>query len=196
MNIPEKPVERQQMPQRPVLQGTKVILRPITMEDTERIVRWRNDPQVQKKFIYRQPFTAEGHIQWMQTKVATGAVVQYMIVEQQTGRPVGSVYYRDIDAIHNSAEFGIFIGELDARGVGLGTETARLFVRFGFETLGLHRIYLRVLAENIPARKSYEKGGFRTEGFAREMVYLDGEYHDVVFMAVLNSDPRGEITKE
>ena len=53
------------------------------------------------------------------------------------GKPVGSVYYRDIDNHNRSAEYGIFIGEESARGKGLGTETARLFTQFGVDTLHL-----------------------------------------------------------
>ena len=96
---------------------------------------------------------------------------------------VGSVYYRDVDHTFNSAEYGIFVGEESARGKGFGTETARLFTDFGFTALHLHRISLRVLAENTPARRSYAAAGFVEEGTFRDMVRLDGVYRDVVFMA-------------
>ena len=75
------------------------------------------------------------------------------------------------------------IGEESARGKGFGTETARLFTDFGFTALHLHRISLRVLAENTPARRSYAAAGFVEEGTFRDMVRLDGVYRDVVFMA-------------
>ena len=112
-------------------------------------------------------------------------VVQYIIEEKETGRPVGSVYFRDVDPKNHSAEYGIFIGEADARGKGYGTETARLFTEFGFAKLGLHRISLRLLAENLSARRSYEKAGFVQEGIFHDMVLLDGRYRDIVFMAKL-----------
>ena len=169
----------------PVLLGERVTLRPITEADTDLIVRWRNTPAVMQNFIFRQRFTPEMHRHWLATKVAAGLVVQYIIEEKATGRAVGSVYYRDVDPVNHSAEYGIFIGEEDARNKGLGTETARLFTEFGFAQLGLHRISLRLLAENEPARRSYENAGFAVEGVFRDMVLLDGRYRDVVFMARL-----------
>ncbi len=169
----------------PRVTGALVDLRPITEADTDRIVRWRNTPSVVRNFIFRQPFTPEMHRNWLATKVAAGQVVQYIIEEKATGRPVGSVYFRDVDPVNHSAEYGIFIGEEDARGRGFGTETARLFTDFGFAHLGLHRISLRLLADNLPARRSYEKAGFAVEGTFRDMVLLDGRYRDVVFMAKL-----------
>ena len=50
-----------------------VYLRPITMDDTERIVGWRNSDRVRKNFIFQKPFTVQGHIEWMETKVVSGA---------------------------------------------------------------------------------------------------------------------------
>lgn len=93
-----------------------------------------------QNFIFRQTFTPEMHRSWLATKVATGQVVQYIILDNADGKPVGSVYYRDVDNHNRSAEYGIFIGEESARGKGLGTETARLFTQFGVDTLHLHRI--------------------------------------------------------
>lgn len=169
----------------PRITGERVTLRPITEADTDWIVRWRNTPSVMRNFIFREPFTPEMHRNWLATKVATGRVVQYMIEVKATGRPVGSVYFRDIDPVNHSAEYGIFIGEEDARGQGFGSETARLFTEFGFARLGLHRISLRLLEENLPARRSYEKAGFVQEGIFHDMVLLDGRYRNVVFMARL-----------
>ena len=169
----------------PVLEGAAVRLRPIADADTDLIVKWRNTPSVVQNFIFRQPFTPEMHRSWLATKVATGQVVQYIIIDKADDKPVGSVYYRDIDNHNRSAEYGIFIGEESARGKGLGTETAKLFTDFGFAELQLHRISLRVLAGNTAARRSYEKAGFVQEGVFRDMELLDGQYRDVVFMARL-----------
>ena len=98
-------------PTLPVLTGTAVTLRPITDADTDLIVKWRNTPSVVQNFIFRQTFTPEMHRSWLATKVATGQVVQYIILDNADGKPVGSVYYRDIDNHNRSAEYGIFIGE-------------------------------------------------------------------------------------
>ncbi len=125
------------------------------------------------------------HREWLQNKVGAGKVIQYIITERESGRSIGSVYFRDVDPVCESAEYGIFIGEPWARGRGLGTETARLFTRFGLEVLRLHRISLKVLGGNSIAQHSYEKAGFRTEGIFRDFAKLDGKFTDVVFMARL-----------
>lgn len=167
------------------IRGKKILLRPMTEEDTENIVRWRNEAFVRKNFIYQKPFTAEGHRHWMETMVNTGRVVQFIICTPEE-KPVGSVYLRDIDRVHNKAEYGIFIGEEEALSKGYGSEAAELMIRYAFEELHLHKLYLRVLAGNEQARKSYEHAGFVQEGYFKDDVLLPEGYQDVIFMGILN----------
>lgn len=170
-----------------ILCGADIYLRPMTAGDTDLIVKWRNEDFVRKNFIYRKPFTREGHMNWIETMVKTGKVIQFIICTKED-RPVGSVYLRDIDEVHHKAEYGIFIGESDALSRGFGTQAARLMIRYAFETMGLHKLMLRVLAGNDRAKRSYEKAGFAQEAYLREDVYLEGGYRDVILMAVLNPE--------
>lgn len=163
-----------------------IYLRPMTYSDTDSIVRWRNTESVRKNFIYQALFTRESHENWIKTKVETGDVVQMIICETATDKPIGSVYVRDIDHVHHKAEYGIFIGEESARGKGYGTEAARLMIRYCFEELKLHRLFLRVYAENLQAIRSYEKAGFEKEAYLRDDVYVGGRYRDIVLMGILN----------
>ena len=163
-----------------------IYLRPMTYDDTERIVRWRNTDEVRKNFIYQALFTRESHEHWIRTKVETGDVVQMIICEMETDHPVGSVYVRDIDPIHHKAEYGIFIGESGARGKGYGTAAAKLMVRYCFEEMKLHRLFLRVYAENIQAIRSYEKAGFEREALLKDDVCIGGKYRNIVLMGILN----------
>ena len=163
-----------------------IYLRAMTYEDTDNIIRWRNSDEVRKNFIYQEPFTRESHERWIKTRVETGDVVQFIICNLSDDKPLGSVYIRDIDRVHNKAEYGIFIGEADARGRGIGTATAKLMLKYCFDEEKLHRVYLRALAGNGRAIKSYENAGFVKEGLLKDDVCINGEYVDIVWMAAVN----------
>lgn len=164
------------------LQSNDIYLRPMTKEDTDLIVKWRNEDFVRRNFIYQKPFTRQGHLHWIETMVNTGKVVQFIICLKE-GKPIGSVYLRDIDREHHKAEYGIFIGEKEALGKGYGTQAAELMKQYAFQVLGLHKLMLRVLAGNDRAKRSYEKAGFVKEACLKEDVYLENGYRDVILMA-------------
>ena len=168
---------------------SSIHIRPITEADTDLILTWRNHPSVVMNFIYRSPLTREDHLHWMRTKVESGTVVQFII--EAEGCPIGSVYLRDVDKVHQKAEFGIFLGNENARGKGYGTEATRLILKFAFETMGLNRIVLRVFAENERAIRCYEKAGFSREGVFRQDVIIDGNFYDILFMSILRSEWKG-----
>ena len=154
--------------------GKQVYLRPIEITDTDRIVAWRNQDFVRKNFIYQEPFTKEGHLSWIRTQVEPGHVVQFIICLQD-GREIGSVYFRDIDRESGTAEYGIFIGEKAAIGCGYGTAAAKEALAYAFTGLHLHKIFLRFLADNIAAQKSYENAGFRMTDRTESVTTLQGE---------------------
>ena len=168
---------------------TEVYLRPMTVEDTGKIVTWRNREFVRKNFIYQELFTEEGHLRWIETQVKPGHVVQFILC-LEGGREIGSVYFRDIDRSAGTAEYGIFIGEEDALGKGYGTQAARLALQYAFETMGLQKVFLRVLADNTGARKSYEHAGFRLIEGKKEQVTLRQGVREVVFMEIDREDYR------
>lgn len=167
---------------------TGIYLRLMTGGDTDLIVKWRNTDAVRRNFIYQEPFTRQGHEAWIKNMVETGRVVQMMICDIASDTPLGSVYIRDIDRRHNKAEYGIFIGEADARGRGVGTAAARLMLDYCFGEEKLHKVFLRAFADNIQAIRSYEKAGFVREAYLKDDVCIQGQYCDIVLMAVICAD--------
>lgn len=166
-----------------------VELRKIKIEDTDNIVKWRNSEEVKKNFCIQEDMDRQTHLNWFENKIKTGEVAQFIIIDRTTNLPVGSTYLRDIDKKNNKAEFGIFIGETSARNKGIGTDTTKLMVQYGFEELELNKMFLRVFSNNTGAIKAYEKAGYKQEGLAREDVKLpNGEYQDIIFMSILKKE--------
>ncbi|MCH5261504.1 MAG: GNAT family N-acetyltransferase [Lachnospiraceae bacterium] len=159
-----------------------VHLRPMNIDDTDKIITWRNQDFVRKNFIYQELFTREGHLSWLHNQVETGHVAQFIICLTD-GREIGSVYLRDIDREQGSAEYGIFIGEEDALGCGYGTAAAKEALVYAFTKLHLNKIYLRFLADNIGAGKSYERAGFRIAERTETVTTMQGE-RKVCFMEI------------
>lgn len=168
------------------LVGNQVYLRPITEEDTESILNWRNSDEVRPYFLYQKPFTKEGHLSWLKEMIHSGKGVQFIICLKENHQPIGSTYLRDYDPVCRKAEYGVFIGEREYRGRGIGTESLGLTLSFGFTTWGLHKIFARALSDNQASINSFLKEGFVQEAYLRDEVWIDGRYRDILFLAKLN----------
>ena len=105
---------------------------------------------------------------------------------------LGNSGLHQIASLHCHAEWGIFIGRPEEWGKGYGREVARTMLRYGFDTLNLNRIYLRVNADNERGIKAYEAAGFEREGVLRSQTFVEGKYVDMVMMGVLRDEWRRE----
>ena len=168
------------------IRGEKVYLRPITLEDTDNIIRWRNSENVRPYFIYQKPFTREGHLEWLRTMIDTKKGYQFIVCEYGTDRPIGCTYLRDFDEQHNKIEYGMFLGEKSEAGKGISSEIVKLTLDFCFEDLNIHKVFCRIFADNMPSIKGCERGGFHREAYLEDEVYVNGKYRDMVLLAALN----------
>ena len=142
------------------LTGTKIYLTSIEDKDTDLVVKWRNRDFIMNNFIDRNPLTPEIHRKWLKDKVATGLVHQFIIHRKDIDEAIGSVYLRNVDVQKGSAEYGIFIGEENAHGLGFGTEACRMMIDYAKNELKLKKLLLRLRKENTIAHRTYVACGF------------------------------------
>lgn len=171
-----------------VIRGQQIYLRPITADDTEIVVRWRNKPAVMGNFIHRKPVSREEHENWLADKVYKGLVHQFIVCRNEDDMPLGSVYLQHFEEEHKKAEEGIFIGEEQVYGKGIGTEAAKLMLRYVFEELRLHKVVARVLAYNKASIRTHEKAGYVQEAYFKDELFLDGKYEDLIFFGAVNPE--------
>ena len=87
-----------------------------------------------------------------------------------------------------NACLGICIGEKKARDRGYGSEAMVMLVKFGFENLNCHRLYLNAKASNARAIRCYEKAGFKQCATFHETDFWEGKYWDSIQMEILEQD--------
>ena len=166
--------------------GKTVYLRPITDEDTNLIIKWRNSDAVRPYFIYQKPFTKEGHEKWMETMIRSGLGYQFIVCRIEDDMPVGCTYLRDYDRENSKIEYGVFLGSEDVKGKGIGTEILGLTLEFAFGELDVHKVFARAFADNGASVGSFLKGGFEKEAYLKDEVCVNGEYRDIVLLGKIN----------
>jgi len=178
----------------PFIVGERIYLRPLDAEtDLDRCLGWINDPELQARIGRRHPMGRTQEQQWLADQYKREDHMNLAVVLKDGDQHVGNCGFNQIDFVNRSAEFGILIAERDAWGKGYGPEAARLILEYGFEELGLHRVWLWVFSFNEHAIRAYEKAGFTHEGILREAYFRHGRFHDHHVMSVLEQEWR---TKE
>jgi [ribosomal protein S5]-alanine N-acetyltransferase len=82
-----------------------------------------------------------------------------------------------------SSSIGYWIDEAQA-GHGYVPEGVALVIRYGFETLGLHRMEAAIVPRNAKSRRVADKLGLRDEGVAARLLQIRGVWEDHVRYAI------------
>lgn len=73
-------------------------------------------------------------------------------------------------------------------GQGYITEAMRPLIQFGFEQLGLHRIYAECHPANTGSARVMERLGMRREAHLRQNLWAKGEWWDTLVYAILDHE--------
>lgn len=168
------------------IEGEQTYIRPIAIDDTDLVLKWRNSEKVVKNFIYRKEVTREDHINWIRNKVEKGFVHQFIVCSRADDKPIGVVYLQNFEEDCKKAESGIFLGEIYGKGVG--TEAYKLLLDYAFDELKLHKVVARVLADNEASIKLHLKTGYTQEAHLKDELFLDGKYEDLIMFGVINNN--------
>jgi RimJ/RimL family protein N-acetyltransferase len=173
-----------------LIRGDRVYLRAIERDDLQRCHGWMNDGELIATLAQRYPMSLVREGDWIEraSRGQDPSELTFAICLSEGNRHIGNCGLVGIDRDNRTATLGIFIGEKDCRGRGLGAEAVRLLCRFAFGEMDLRKIRLDVHSDNEPAVKSYETVGFRREGVLREEVFRKGRAVDVLRMGLLKDE--------
>jgi len=168
--------------------GNSIYLRLMEKEDCVYRTNWINDEETRKTLMFDWPLSLSGTEKWFDIQDLDPKKRNFMIVSKDSNLPIGITGLIDIDFRHLRGQFYMTIGEKDYWGKRIPDESIPLVLNYGFNELGLNRIYLYTLNNNERARKVYERNGFIYEGKLRKHYFCVGEYQDLQVMSVLKDD--------
>jgi len=185
------------------IRGRLTRIRPMCPDEAAIIHSWNNDPDVYRfwgSYDYRHKslyaFLADtvGDAHFFDgSAVEKGRCFSIEPLDGPDGGTViGMINANAIEEHHRSTEIDIVIGHPAYRERGYGSDAIREFLRFLFDIVGLHRVWLATYEYNARARHVYEKLGFTEEGLLRETDYVDGRWVNSVVYGILEHEFRPE----
>lgn len=165
----------------------KVFLRFLASEDLGVTYKWHSDYSLYQTL--GGPFryvSIDAEKDWLKTKTDySNKEINLMICLIENSQPIGIISVREIDWINRKGFLaGIFIGDIEHRGKGYGTEALRMISKHCFEDLGLNRIWAEILDSNKSSIQTFKNCGFEIEGCLRQHAFKEGKYLDVVVVGL------------
>jgi UDP-4-amino-4,6-dideoxy-N-acetyl-beta-L-altrosamine N-acetyltransferase len=140
-------------------------------DEIEKVLSWRNHPDIRKWMHYSQIIPLESHYQFVNKLKTDSGNLYYFVKNQVSSEELGVIYINKIDSFNKSGEFGIYKNPDLSAAKGIGKELALLEIYIAFQKLGLKVLTLEVHTNNTVAINLYEKIGFshieEREGFLR-----------------------------
>ncbi|MDD3806898.1 MAG: GNAT family protein [Candidatus Marinimicrobia bacterium] len=111
----------------------------------------------------------------------------FVILENETGRPVGQIHAGHIDHDNHNCMIGFEIHPHFQRH-GYGNDAVKTLLDYLFFDIKLHRVGAEVYEYNIASQKLLEKVGFVLEGRLVQWLYRKERYWDKLLYGVLQAE--------
>lgn len=170
----------------PILKTERLILRPLRLDDAQDQFEYAQDDEIAAFGLWQPLKTLQENIDDVQEALNaytnSGAyiwAVEYRADHKMIGRIQLGAYHAGVFADIGYAYNRLYWGK------GYASEAAHAVLKFGFETLKLHRIGATVLPDNIGSIRVLEKMGFQREGVRRQIYALRGSFEDLLCYSIL-----------
>lgn len=125
---------------------------------------------------------------WLTKLGAAGDPMPHAIVDQSTGKAVGTASYMRIDPANGVIEVGHILLAPRLQRTPAATEAMFLMMRRVFDELGYRRYEWKCDSLNAPSRAAALRLGFRFEGIFRQAIVYKGRNRDTAWFSIVDSD--------
>ena len=172
-------------------------LREVSREDVLKIHEWLQDDEVAEAWFGRYSYGDSAHLAYNPEKAASFSELKWKEVFEDSDHKIFSIYTGEehIGEVHLAIEeslgdgqLSVLIGRKDLWHKGFGSSATNKIIEFGFDQIGLFRIWVDVPEYNKKAINLFRQFGFIHEGTLRKSRPHHGARFDSVVMGILKSE--------
>jgi RimJ/RimL family protein N-acetyltransferase len=174
-----------------ILEGRRVRLEPLAPEHASGLAEVGLDAELWKWIPtpVRIPEEMSSYVQTALNEQTKGSALPFVLIEQASGRIIGSTRYGNIDPDHHHVEIGWTWVARQWQRTAINTEAKYLLLRHAFETLKCIRVELKTDSLNERSRAAILRIGAREEGtFRNHMITASGRIRHTVYFSILDSE--------
>lgn len=173
------------------IKTTRLLIRPIQMEDTNSIFIYRSNAAVNQYQSWIPKTIYDVH-DFIINKVSpefniSGTWFQFVIIKNENGELIGDIGVHFLDSDVFQVELGCTLNK-DHHGKGYATEALKQTINYLFDEWNKHRIIASIDPRNLPSVSLFERLGFRQEAYFKQSLFINGEWADDLVYAILKDE--------
>lgn len=173
-----------------MLKGKYTILRALEKEDLPLLRDWRNKPNFRKNFREHKELSLTNQEVWYNRTITNPNDFMFMILNLDTGEPIGACGLLYTNWIIRAADFSFYIGYND---LYIDDKYARdaiaVLLTYGFSDLNLNKIWMELYEFDDKKLEIFTKEfDFGIDGILRENAFYNGRYWNSKLISLLAKD--------
>lgn len=171
-----------------MIKGKKIYLTTVEQEDLEQLRYWRNLPNFRKHFREYREISRTMQQNWFEHVVnGDNATIMFSIRMNDTDELLGCCGLCYINWVHRHSDLSLYIGkdQVYIDNEGIAEESCKLLFDYGFEELGLNKIWTELYEFDEKKIELYKKFGFHEDGFLRKQYFYEGKWWGSYLLSLL-----------
>ena len=172
------------------LETKRLLLRTLTTNDSERIEELASDYDVAKSTLnIPHPYpegSAKQFVDGIHNAEEKNEVVMFAITKKESRQLIGLINL-NLSAPFKRGELAYWIGK-QYWGKGYGTEATKALLEYGFNHLGLNKVFAASFTSNPGSWRVMEKVGLKYEGTLKQHVARFGQFYDLAYYGLLKEE--------
>lgn len=163
------------------LSGEQIKIKPFDRNtDYDTVQRWLKD-KLGRWFLLSRSYTRDTTLKELIEDERN--ILGLITIHDST--PIGLMGYLDYDKNQHKAEMRKLIGEEEYRAKGYAKEATKLWIQYGINNLGLKKIFLNTIENNIRNVTLNKELGFQIEGILRNECFIEDKHYDLLRMGLV-----------
>lgn len=177
----------------PILKGRTILVRPHKPGDLGPLFAAVREsiPEISPWLPWCHPaFAADelaGFIEASRSGWSEKSQYQFAIFDATNGLALGGISLTHLVKANRLANMGYWV-RTSATRRGVASEAVKLVAAYGFRQLGLGRIEIAALPQNIASRRVAERAGAQYEGVVRNRLVMHGTSHNAALYSLIPGD--------
>lgn len=164
-----------------ILENENIKLRALEPQDLDFIYEIENNTDIWNISNTQTPyskFLIKQYLKNAHQDIYSAKQLRLVIETKEDSKNVGLIDLFEYDPKNKRVGLGLLITNIGNRNKGIGSQAVELLIKYVFEFLQVHQIFINIDTSNSASIKLFNNFGFELIGIKKDWNFYDNSFHD------------------